>query len=271
MYFDRHRTQGSEYAGVILAAGMGRRMGLKHSHKILLNVAGLTLLENHLKGMYLLGIKEVVLVVGYNYRLVTEKASKIAEKLGNNLQLNIVQNKEYKTKENGYSAYLGLKEAISPYAIVVMGDHLLPYRHNILEQSMKEFEKSECAMAEVVDPYMVYMRPEWSTKVEVKNGKVLASSKTLEKFNALDTGLFFVDTKYTLSILEENAQEEKYNWNDAVLKSIETSCVEGYIPAAPYPWFGLNTPEEVKNAERWLQIPEVRKYFPAAFSGRNGS
>ena len=112
-------TGGDPLQAVILAAGMGKRLGkyTKEVTKGMVKVAGKTLIERALDS--LLGkVSKVVLVVGY-------RAEKLKKFLGNSyrgLRLTYIDNPRYETTNNIYSLWLASEEMKKDDTILLESD-----------------------------------------------------------------------------------------------------------------------------------------------------
>lgn len=102
-----------DITAVILAAGGGTRIAsLTADPKVLLRLGGRSLLERHLHILAELGVRRVILVVGYRREMVVHAAAGTAAALG--LDIQFVDNDDYTVKGNGYSFYLGVQHAPGP-------------------------------------------------------------------------------------------------------------------------------------------------------------
>jgi len=104
---------------IILAAGEGNRIkGITNKPKCLLEIAGLSLLENALSCLSREGFQEVILVVGYRAELIKE--------FGNNfedMKLTYIETTLYRTTNNMFSLYLA-REHLYDGAVILEGDVL---------------------------------------------------------------------------------------------------------------------------------------------------
>lgn len=118
----------SDYTAVVLLAGYGSRISsVTDDPKCLLPVGDKIILHRHLRAFKQLGIRQVILVVGYR----KEKVIEAARVMGNDFDLKIVSNDEYETKGNGYSLFMGIEAANGP---VVVFDGDLVYAPSVLKQ-----------------------------------------------------------------------------------------------------------------------------------------
>lgn len=102
---------------IILVAGEGIRIkGATDKPKCLLEVAGISILENALTCLSQEGFREVILVVGYRAELIKEFGSSFK-----GMKLTYINNPVYQTTNNMYSLYLA-REHLYEGAIIFDGD-----------------------------------------------------------------------------------------------------------------------------------------------------
>lgn len=89
---------------VILAAGMGSRLGkyTSNSTKCMVKVEGKSLLERIFDSLRSVNIKDVTIITGY----CSEKLIEHALEIGDDLDIEFINNKRFKTTNNIYSLYL---------------------------------------------------------------------------------------------------------------------------------------------------------------------
>ncbi|MGB0580330.1 MAG: NTP transferase domain-containing protein [Limisphaerales bacterium] len=151
----------SDYTAVVLLAGYGSRISsVTEDPKCLLPVGDKIILHRHLRAFKQLGIRKVVLVVGYR----KEKVIEAARVVGTGLDIKIISNDEYETKGNGYSFFMGIEAASGP---VVVFDGDLVYAPRVLKAFLEGEQSSgvivgeaslddiECAKALVDESNMV--------------------------------------------------------------------------------------------------------------------
>lgn len=122
----------SDYTAVVLLAGFGSRLrDVTDEPKSLLPVGDKIILHRHLRAFKTVGIRNVVLVVGYQ----KQKVIAAAESVGRDLNIKIVANDDYETKGNGVSLMMGLEAATGP---VVVFDGDLVYSPAILARFLED-------------------------------------------------------------------------------------------------------------------------------------
>jgi choline kinase len=170
---------------IVLAAGNGDRFrdGCAHS-KLTTCVAGTPLLARTLASLREAGISEAHVVLGFDADYVRAVAM---ERRPDGLKLQFHLNENWH-EENGVSVLAArVPLADRPFALV-MGDHLFDSR---VLQKMLHMPRNGCAALLAIDrrttdPAIVRE----ATKVRLQDGRVTAIGKTLDPFDALDTGLF---------------------------------------------------------------------------------
>ncbi len=114
--------------GVILSAGMGTRLMplTKDIPKPLLEINGMTLLERMIGNCIDAGVRDFILVVGYNKEKVYEIAPKLEGKL--DISIKIIENTEYDVTNTSVSTYLASsyikKESLDDF-ILINGDNVV--------------------------------------------------------------------------------------------------------------------------------------------------
>jgi histidinol-phosphate/aromatic aminotransferase/cobyric acid decarboxylase-like protein/choline kinase len=129
--------------GIILAAGMGRRLGELTSDrpKAMLEVAGRTLIERALDALAELGVSRIVLVVGY-------RAEQLMMLIGDShrgVPVIYVTNPEYSTTNNIYSLFRARQEFAADDSLLLEADVI--FDHSILEQLARDPRANLVAVA----------------------------------------------------------------------------------------------------------------------------
>lgn len=110
---------------LILAAGMGRRMGkyTEKCTKCMVTVAGKTLIERAVEALKLAGIKKLIMVVGYECdKLVEFMNAKIQ-----GIEIVFVYNHDYATTNNIYSLYLARDFLVRDDTVLLESDLIFDY------------------------------------------------------------------------------------------------------------------------------------------------
>jgi 1L-myo-inositol 1-phosphate cytidylyltransferase / CDP-L-myo-inositol myo-inositolphosphotransferase len=173
---------------IVLAAGKGDRFrnGSKRS-KLLTPVAGTPLLIRTLQSAHRAGISDAHVVLGYDADHVHALAVARAPA---GLALHFHVNPDWH-EENGRSA-LQARDALSGRAFaLLMGDHLFDPR------ALERLARADRRAGEVllgVDRHTTAAEiVSEATKVKMSGDRISAIGKTIDPFDALDTGLFVCD------------------------------------------------------------------------------
>ena len=134
---------------LILAAGTGSRLGkhTKENTKCMLEINGSTLIEQALDKLNNIGIKKLILVVGY-------KKENLIAHLGNkykNIEIEYVENPIYDTTNNIYSLYLAKEQLAQDDTILLESDLL--FEEKIIANLINDKRPSLA----VVDKYQAWM------------------------------------------------------------------------------------------------------------------
>lgn len=189
-------------AAVILAAGLGSRLaavggGREEYSKPLMSVGGQTLLERTIGCCRAAGIGRVLVVTGFR----AERVEAEVERLDRG-DLETVHNAEWQ-KANGLSLWVCRERLAGPFALM-MSDHL--FDPSILAD-MAAAEAPEGSVTLAVDSKVDSIFDlDDATKVQVEGGKIVAIGKQLERYNAIDCGLF-LSTPAIFGALEEARAE----------------------------------------------------------------
>jgi len=224
---------------VILAAGKGTRTNLRIP-KPLIKIAGLSLLERTILIFTSLGIREIVIVVGYE----AQKVKKYLEgkEAVQNCQITWVENLEF-YRGNGVSV-LCAEDYLGGRFLLSMVDHLYEAK---LFSSLLSWEGD---LVCVVDSNPRFADPEDATRVLIEEGRIKEIGKGLAPYNALDCGLFLCSKKI-FPVLREVIEEGKEEWNDAKKRFARRFTAQVFDIHGGF-WLDVDTPQEIARARRLL-------------------
>jgi len=168
---------------LILAAGQGRRQKGNGDSKPLIPLLGLSFIERVILTAKKSGIKEFLIVTGYNAGKVREHL-KNGNRLG--VEIDYVYNAEWR-KGNGISV-LKAKDFIQEPFILLMADHLFDYE--ILDALQKQKIENDGCILCVDKGHYKYLDMDDATKVFIEDGKIKDIGKQLHNYNGIDTGIF---------------------------------------------------------------------------------
>ncbi len=234
--------------GIILAAGMGKRLGdiSLETPKPLLPVAGKTLIQYMIDFVRGIGCERIIVVGGYQFPLLQKNVQGYAT------DVVLVNNPEYQL-QNLVSFMRGLEQTQDDDLFVCNADYIFR-------------DGTRNAVAHKMNDICVYSSFDLSgnaddvMKVAVDaNGDMITMSKKLTEFNAIYTGMFFFPARQ-IGMIRSLTQE--------ILNSCDkaTTTVERLFSALRekgYPikvedvggadWFEIDTPEEWMAAKQALE------------------
>lgn len=229
---------------LIIAAGQGSRLSHFYSPKPLTPIFGLRLIERIIFVGKLAGVGDYKIVVGY-------KSAKIKKELGNGkkygVRIEYIDNLEWE-KGNGVSV-LKAKDYCHGKFLLLMSDHL--FDEAILTKLQRiDMENDHCILC--IDKDLSVDRSEIDdvTKVYCKAGKVKQIDKSLNKFNAIDTGVFLC-TPVIFEALEKSINKGQFSLSagNQVLAEqgkLDTVDVTGCF------WVDVDNEEALKKAKKIL-------------------
>lgn len=230
---------------VILAAGVGRRLGLSYS-KALLRFGGKTMLERTIYSLYIEGLKDIVILTGYGedgLRLLGSNLSRILS----GLEITYVFNKRYDETNNIYSLWLA-RGLFSDEGFILLNCDVL-YHTDILRLLLRSSHESAIA----IDDYKKLGREQM--KVKVNNcGAIERISKEIDAEEA--DGEYIGMAKFgagSTSLLSEALDEviSQGSFDLFYEGAIQMICGKTSIfglSTQRLPWIEIDSPEDVKKA-----------------------
>ncbi|HEY8943243.1 MAG TPA: aminotransferase class I/II-fold pyridoxal phosphate-dependent enzyme, partial [Polyangiaceae bacterium] len=233
---------------VILAAGTGSRLrdGGDEVPKPLRSVAGVPLCVRVLRTLRAAGIREVVVVTGYQGELVQETLTAEADP---GLRLFFVENFEFE-KKNGVSL-LRAEKYIDRECLLTMSDHL--YSPELVRRLMAfELEPGACALGVDYDIERCFDVDD-ATKVAVERTRIARIGKELETFDALDTGVFRIGPE----LVEELAKLEAERGDCSLSEGVHALARRGRffaVDVGEVRWIDVDTRPALERAEAMLRL-----------------
>jgi choline kinase/phosphatidylglycerophosphate synthase len=214
---------------------MGARLGA--GLKPLARVAGTTLLERAVATLRSAGIERVLVVVGHAKEDVRRF---VAER---RLDVELVENDDF-VRGNGTSALAGGRAAGGRF-VLLMVDH-------VFDPSAVRgvLERSEPFVA-AVDSQPRYCDVAEATKMRIEGGRVVAVGRELEPHDAVDAGLFVCDAHVLLSA-ERCLEDGEGSWNAVKRRCLREGSQIAAVDLAGSFWIDVDTPDELRQAERLL-------------------
>jgi choline kinase len=228
---------------LIIAAGKGQRLSGCAESKPLLEVGGRPLIDWVILSARKAGIDDFVVVTGFAADKVESHLQRISLEEGLNIEC--VRNEEWE-KENGLSVYKAAKAAGDRF-ILSMSDHI--FDPETLKSLMNE-KLPDSGLILAVD-----LRIEGNplidlddvTKVLIEDGKIAAIGKTIETYNAFDTGLFFC-SKGLFQALEESQRKGDFTLSGGV-KRLAAAGRALVMDVDGRDWIDVDDPAAVRKAE----------------------
>lgn len=207
---------------------MGRRFS-NDRPKLLARLFDKTLVEHAVVALKKAGIREIIVV--YSDPRVKSALSKYPE-------LTFVYNDDVE-RGNGYSLLKAERHVAGESFVLLMGDHVFEYEAIKKVQALK----AEGTLVAVERDFNGRDVAE-ATKVLLKDGRVISIGKELEKFNALDAGLFLC-TPDVFKVA--GSFKEKFSVNDVMRRL----CHEERLYACDITgsrWMDVDTKEDLERA-----------------------
>ena len=230
---------------LILAAGNGTRMQpvTNGEHKSLMPLLGLRIIERVILGAKKAGINEFIIVTGYKGKELKAFLNK-----GKKYDVSIIfiDNDDWE-KANGISALLAEKSLNENFALL-MSDHVFDPKTLIRLQRVK-LSKNESVLA--IDRNLDdVLDVDDTTKVNIKNNKIIAIHKKIKIFNAYDTGMF-ICSPYLFEVLNKSTSQDHNSLSDG-MRILVTENKLKFMDIRGNFWSDCDTWEDIKFAKKKL-------------------
>ena len=235
--------------GVILAAGEGARLGV--GLKPLARVGGVTLLERSITTLRRAGIERIVVVAGHAKE---ELKHFVARK---RLDVEVVDNDDF-ALGNGSSALVGGRAAGGRF-VLVMVDHVFD------PDEIQCVLDSDAPFVAAVDTRPRYCDVDEATKMRLVDEHVVAVGKDMNVYDAVDAGLFVCDAS-VLGSAERALAAGGGTWNDVKRRCLAEGAEMVAVDLEGAFWLDVDTPEELRRAERLLVMRAGGKVWDGAVS-----
>jgi len=226
---------------VILMAGKGARLGAS-APKPLAQLLGRPLIAYTFDALARAGIKQVYAIVGFQKHLVIAGAKPLIPK---DLDVRFIENPDWQ-KQNGISVLVAAKHVASPF-LLTMSDHLfdqtivdLTLRNAVSDQLNLAVDRKLDSIVDLDD----------ATKVETRGDRIIAIGKQLERYDAIDTGLF-VCPPDIFDYLERVKRDGDCSLSDGVRAMAKDGKARAIDIGGAW-WQDVDTPEMFTAAERKL-------------------
>jgi choline kinase len=229
---------------VIVAAGMGSR--LNHDvPKTLLPLGNGTILSNILKNISQAGMRDFVIVIGYQGDDI-KNYLKERNYLGNNICF--VENLEWQ-RGNGISVLAAEQEVSQERFLLSMSDHIVSA--TAIERVIHYNSPANLLL---VDPKVDNIFDlDDATKVETKGAKITNIGKEIANYNGIDCGIFKLTHRFFDS-MRESLKLNQESISASVKGLIANSDMEAVFMQPGEFWIDIDTPESyefaLKNQKR---------------------
>jgi 1L-myo-inositol 1-phosphate cytidylyltransferase / CDP-L-myo-inositol myo-inositolphosphotransferase len=235
---------------VIIAAGNGSRMSSLFSPKPLTPLLGLRLIERILFGAKLAGINDFKIVVGYKAAVIKEAVGD-GRKYG--VRIKYIENPEWE-KGNGVSV-LKVKNHVNGNFLLLMSDHL--FDEQILERLLTaQVKPSHCMLCVDRNLSRDHSSIEDATKVYCEDDYVKQIDKSLENFNAIDTGVFLC-TPVIFDALEQSVKNGHYSLSAGNQRLAEQGKLSSFDVTGTF-WIDVDDESALQKAKQSL-IQQLHK------------
>jgi CDP-L-myo-inositol myo-inositolphosphotransferase len=230
---------------LIIAAGNGTRLQpyAKGRHKSLLPLLGLKIIERVILTAKETGISEFVIVIGYEGKSIKALLGD-GEKYG--VSISYVENKNWE-KANGISV-LKAKRFFTEHFVLLMSDHIFSSNtlrriqrlHLKADESVLAVDKNLSSVNDVGD----------TTKVVVKDNRVVSLNRNLSDYNGFDTGMF-VCSPSIFKALERSTRQNKNSLSDGMRILVKERKLRAFNIQGNF-WADCDTYKDLKFAEKKL-------------------
>lgn len=227
---------------LIIAAGNGTRMQpvTRGRHKSLMSLLGLMIIERIILATKAAGIFEFVIVTGY-------KGKELKESVGDGsrfgVSITFIHNNNWE-KANGISVYKA-RDYLKENFILLMSDHIFDWQ-TLLKLKRIKLKKDECALA--IDKNLdSVLDIDDTTKVLVKNNKIVSINKNLDAYNAYDTGMFLCST-YIFKVLKKTISDHKNSLTNGMKIIAKDGKLRAFNIKGKF-WSDCDTYADIKFAE----------------------
>ena len=230
---------------VILMAGSGSRLrGSDQTFlKPLVSVAGRPLISYTIEALANAGIKKINAVIGFEGERLRAAVTKL---IPSDIETRFIENHDWE-KKNGVSLLAVAKHAEGPF-LLTMSDHLFDATAIERLTTLANLSELNVAIDRKIDRIFDLAD---AMKVQTRGDRVTAIDKALEKYDAIDIGLF-VCPREVFDYLER----AKINGDCNLADGMRAMALDGKARAIDIGdawWQDVDTPEMLREAEEKLR------------------
>jgi choline kinase len=229
---------------LIIAAGLGSRLAARGVSKPLVHLGGIPLIERVIITFMNANVTEFCVITGYNGDKIRDRLTSFSERHPVNIEF--IHNPEWE-KPNGISVLCARDHIRAPF-FLSMSDHLF---ETGLIQALKAdgIENGEVKLA--VDK-RISNNPlidfEDVTKVLEENGRIINIGKTIQSYNAFDTGIFLC-TPALFDALEESIADNDASLSGGIRKMAQKQNAR-IFDIGDRSWIDVDDDAAFKKAEK---------------------
>jgi len=231
---------------IILAAGKGKRLApiTNRIPKALINIGGKTILERLFGVLSECGVSDVLIVVGY---LEEQIRTFVKNYNDNDINIEIISNKEYESTDNMYSVMLCEKKCIDDSIIILNGDLIVS--SEIIKTAI---EAPTSNMPVEMDPDI-----KDGQRILIENDRIKAIGKTqkiaqgiginIVKFTAEDALFFFKTINRII-----NSENRRKEWFEVGINELAEKVDIKPISISGKYWAEIDDLEDIKKVREKL-------------------
>jgi CDP-L-myo-inositol myo-inositolphosphotransferase len=230
---------------LIIAAGEGTRLKAKGEVKPLVTLLGVPLIERVIRSAMDGGADEFVIITGYQGEQVSNFLQTLAKYL--NVEITLIQNDDWK-KENGFSV-LKARDILTEPFLLLMADHLFDPAiiRSLQGQSLND---GEVLLAVDTNKDNPLIDIDDVTKVQIKDGEIINIGKTINDFNAFDTGIFLC-TPAIFDALERACNIHNDTTLSAAIRGLAEKNKAKYVQTEGF-WIDIDNEKAHQKAEKTM-------------------
>lgn len=231
---------------IMLAAGMGRRMGkyTESCTKCMISIAGKTLLERVVESLKEAGINKLIMVVGYE----AERLKQYIEESDFGMEIEYVENPIYSETNNIYSLFLAKEHLVKDDTILLESD--LIYESRILKKVMDSKEPNLVVVAK----YEQWMD---GTVVMLDSQKRILDFVDKNQFRYEDIGKYY-KTVNIYKFSKEFSEKQYIPFLEAYLKAYGTNQYYEQVLKILSHISGAQLKAHVLDDENWYEVDDAQ-------------
>lgn len=232
---------------LIVAAGTGSRLKAVGNLKPLVEVQGVPLIKRALETAFSAGVTRAVIVTGYHSEILEDYLKGVTQRRGWTIET--IFNPEFK-KPNGLSV-LKAKDALRDSFFLTMCDHMV---EKGIYEKLQKYDLKEGQVALGVDLRLNNPMVDIDdvTKVNINGTHIKSIGKTIETYNAFDTGVFRATPALFDAIVAGGDETGDYSISAGMLKLADEKNAIG-VDVGDNQWIDVDSPEMLKLATDWLK------------------